>query len=1296
MVFRLLRYDSTSSRYWRVQIVGYLPILVGWMGISWVGISEGAIAPAAAQLIPDQTLGAESSVVRPERIRNRDGHRIEGGAIRGENLFHSFLEFNIDEGRGAYFSTPSGIENILGRVTGDDVSDILGELGVLGEANLFLLNPNGFLFGENATLDIRGSFVASTADRFAFPDGSEFSAVTPAAAPLLTVALSPGLQYGTNYQGAIANAATLSVDPGETLSLAGITTTSTGSLIAPGGTIQVLGNHVTLLGDADVDVSSERGGGTIFVGGNLGGVGSLPNAQHTIVGSGVALRADARTTGQGGTIVVWANGLTQFYGSLSARGGIQSGNGGFAEVSGKETLVFDGQANLTAPRGLLGTLLLDPANIIIVDGEGGRNDAALITDGEILAEENPGETFTISEETLEGIMGNVVLEATNDITVNDLSDNELAFSSGDGTLTFRADADNDGAGDFRMLDRTDALSTAGRNITITGVDITAGLLTSAGGTVRLTGTGDITSGTITSESGNVVLSAGGVLTPGSINSQGGTIALSAGDRVVLNNVDINSGDFEGISFTGFSGDINISAENDIILTNATVTSDGSGFAGSGNDDAGDIRFRTVNGSIRIGNESEISSSAAGSGFAGDITFRSGDRLTIRNSRLLSDANNDTGDTFDGAGGAGFITLRAESDVAIANSRINAESSGGDAQSTSGNITITSRQGRLRLNTVELITDTFVSGIAGDIDLLARDNVSIRGSTISATSVNGPSPDDDAGDDVGFLSIRSSQGSIILRNGTQLSTNVEDSGLAGTMILQAGDAVAIRQSTLSSDFDNVGDDVFTGDSGGAGEIEVSATNDVAIANGIISASSFNGTNTDEPGNIVIQSNQGSLIIRRNSEVTTDVASNGFAGSIFLDTPQGTIDIRDSIITSSLAEGTIFGSSAEGGAGSIDINAFETVFIGNSTVSSEGGFGTVFIGDSIAPESIEIADDSLISTTNIGNETQDAGEINVTSGELIFINGSTITSSAVDAAGVAVAGDRPPSIQAQATADAFGNGGDILLQLRSESGLVVLQNASQILTDAGAVPSGSTGGNGGNIEIVANVIAAELLGNNDITANSVNNNGGTITITAPGGIFGLIPRTREDLVALLGTEVESDLDPRLIPTSDITAISQTGAGLNGEVVLNTPDVDPSRGNIELPSAFEETPTLATVCSARLDAEAGQRSEFVFTGRGGFPSDPDDPIDGSRPSTPWVERIVPDPGDANGTNETPFPPQSSIKQDSLEQNRIVEAQGWVTNAQGQTILTASGDRPIDSTEPRTLTPTCVSHSDISETNA
>ncbi|MDY7014590.1 MAG: filamentous hemagglutinin N-terminal domain-containing protein, partial [Cyanobacteriota bacterium] len=168
---------------------------------------------APAQLLPDTTLGTETSIVTPQSAR----HLIEGGATRGTNLFHSFLEFNVGENQRVDFANPATIHNILTRVTGTNVSNILGTLGVEGGANLFLLNPNGIIFGPNAQLDIRGSFVATTANSILFDNGIEYGAINPQAPPLLTVSVPLGLQYGSNNTGIIRNEGILSVGGNLTL-----------------------------------------------------------------------------------------------------------------------------------------------------------------------------------------------------------------------------------------------------------------------------------------------------------------------------------------------------------------------------------------------------------------------------------------------------------------------------------------------------------------------------------------------------------------------------------------------------------------------------------------------------------------------------------------------------------------------------------------------------------------------------------------------------------------------------------------------------------------------------------------------------------------------------------------------------------------------------------------------------------------------------------------------------------------------------------------------------------------------
>ena len=195
-----------------------------------------------------------------------------------------------------------------------------------------------------------------------------------------------------------------------------------------GGSISLLGNDVSLVGDAVVDASGSAGGGGIRVGGDFQGSNALiQNATNAFVGASATLRADASQAGDGGRIIVWSDDKTQFYGSLSARGGPGGGNGGFAEVSGKQNLIFDGSASLGAPQGGLGTLLLDPPDVFVFTG-GGLD--ATIPDPNFVPVLFPSNAATVSPTTLANVVGNVALHATRYMRIIDPID--LSATPGQG------------------------------------------------------------------------------------------------------------------------------------------------------------------------------------------------------------------------------------------------------------------------------------------------------------------------------------------------------------------------------------------------------------------------------------------------------------------------------------------------------------------------------------------------------------------------------------------------------------------------------------------------------------------------------------------------------------------------------------------------------------------------------------------------------------------------------------------------------------------------------------------------
>lgn len=214
-------------------------------------ISIIATEAANAQIMPDNTLR------NPSRVRSiRNAIEITGGTQAGRNLFHSFRAFSVPSGRAASFRLDAEVANIFARVTGSNLSRIDGLIetlqtdGNLSNANLFLLNPNGIVFGRNAALNLGGSFLATTAVQITFRDGTRFSAVNPEASTLLTVSVLTGLQFGSSPGQVVsrANAPVLSSDGEPLLDLFG--TPIRGLNVTPGRTLALIGGELQLEGSS--------------------------------------------------------------------------------------------------------------------------------------------------------------------------------------------------------------------------------------------------------------------------------------------------------------------------------------------------------------------------------------------------------------------------------------------------------------------------------------------------------------------------------------------------------------------------------------------------------------------------------------------------------------------------------------------------------------------------------------------------------------------------------------------------------------------------------------------------------------------------------------------------------------------------------------------------------------------------------------------------------------------------------------------------------------------------------------
>ncbi|MBE8965033.1 filamentous hemagglutinin N-terminal domain-containing protein [Nostocales cyanobacterium LEGE 12452] len=390
---------------------------LGFAVYSAIAVCENC---AIAQIIQDGTLPTNSQVTPQGNITI-----IQGGTRAGNNLFHSFEQFSIPTGITADFQNPTGIQNIISRVTGKSISNIDGILQA-GTANLFLINPNGIIFGPNASLNIGGSFVASTASSLNFADGTKFSATDPLSTPLLTLTVPIGLQFGTtaapirNQSQARPNGVTtvfnesvgLQVLPDRTLALVGgDITLEGGNLTAPSGRIElgsVAGNSLVKLDPTNqgwvlgyenvqnfrniqliernlsgseigsiVDGSSKDSGGSIQVQGD----------SVELIGPRVRLRSQTMGVGDGGDLTITARKLIIRDGTQVSTVTIGEGNGGNLTVNASESVEVIGGSfsspdldrpsilsTSTGAGGKAGEMTLNTGKLIIQDG------AQVITD----------------------------------------------------------------------------------------------------------------------------------------------------------------------------------------------------------------------------------------------------------------------------------------------------------------------------------------------------------------------------------------------------------------------------------------------------------------------------------------------------------------------------------------------------------------------------------------------------------------------------------------------------------------------------------------------------------------------------------------------------------------------------------------------------------------------------------------------------------------------------------------------------------------------------------------------------
>lgn len=595
-------------------LVGAVPLVLMFVGTAQANPVGGTVAQGSA------TIGQSGNTTTITQTTNK--------------AVINWQSFSIGANELTQFVQPSSSSVTLNRVTGDQVSQILGKLKANGQ--IFLVNPNGIVFGNGAQIDVAAltatthgitdqNFMAGNY-RFDTPgksnaqiinqgtitatDGGLVALVAPSVrnsgliqARLGKVALASGNSFTLDLYGdslilfhandkiasqvtdasgkpvsaLVQNDGKVYADGGSVLMTANVAkgvvdqaVNMTGLVSAravdqqggeivlkgedsgivqvsgtldasgkqagqKGGTVNVLGEKVGLLDNASIDVSGDAGGGTALVGGDTHGGGTVRTAQVTYMAQNATINANAITTGNGGKAIVWAEGTTRSYGRIFAQGGINGGNGGFVETSGKGFLDQTGTVNTLAPKGKTGTWLLDPQDIVIATGGNGTLDGT----NSSLFSDNSGGTSTLDPLLFANATSNVTLQASRDITFS----NAISMSNAGKALVAEAGRNlrvnaniSTNNGDIFLLAGYDA--NTGQGGINNGVLLINGASVNGGsGNIALAGRGSSSLLTWNNAQNGVVVVNGGAVstTTGNISVKGtggndGSVGVIVGDR----------------------------------------------------------------------------------------------------------------------------------------------------------------------------------------------------------------------------------------------------------------------------------------------------------------------------------------------------------------------------------------------------------------------------------------------------------------------------------------------------------------------------------------------------------------------------------------------------------------------------------------------------------------------------------------------------------------------------------------------------------------------------------------------
>ena len=896
----------------------------------------------ASNIVPDNTLGAESSQV----IENFGGFPVEvitGGAQREQNLFHSFQEFNVSEGRDAYFNSPNAdIQNIFSRVTGTNPSEILGTLGTFGESNpnLYLINPNGIIFGNNARLDVQGSFTATTADSIRFGTQGEYSAANPQLPQVLTVNPDAYFINQLNQAGAIINRSFsqdatgdfvgLQVPTGENLTFLG------GEIIFDSGEASARGGNIYLGGLSEVGIVEIRDDGSL----NFPELATRANVLLTNQAD-----IDVRGTG-GGNIEIRARNLTVEAGDFApslVRAGLISGFGSSDVVVGNTTIISE-------------TINLDSSfitNVVELEALGNGGDIRISSNS--LSLTNGSQIFSNTDS--QGLGGNIDI-ATNSISINGNAGGFFTntFGSGNaGNLTINAQ-NLELSGNSQIASNSSGLGDAGDlKINSNDLNISKGFQLASnfrgegnGGDIKVTIrerleingtdnlglTGIITQSLseLTGNVGNINIGANQLILSGdatvstSTFGQGnaGNLTINANQLSVQNGASINTNTLG----SGDSGRLEINATEfiEVLGRNDDSTSASSiqaNTASSGNGQESIIntgRLTIIDGATVV---SSVAQNPEATGNAGNLTVNASETVEVVGFGILEGQDRPLFSLLstqtEGIGNAGNLTINSPK-LSIQNGGIIATQATDSSQGNAGNLTVNAD-----------LLELFGRPPSDDVTLLNA-NTSGQGNA-------------------GNLTINSQNVSI--KDGADISAGTFGNGNSGDLTITAQDSISIE---------GFGSGIFAqanpNSEGNSGNLTIETTNLSLNNQGFISSSTFNQENA---GDVEIQAT--SIILDSLAEIQSIATAEGNAGNIRLDVEQ-VLNVLDSSIRT---------SAEQSNGGEIQITAKNINLRGDGDIFTSVNSGIGSGGDiAIDANSIIAFDDSDIFTFAVGGQ---GGNINL---------------------------------------------------------------------------------------------------------------------------------------------------------------------------------------------------------------------------------------------------------------------------------------------------------------------------------